>query len=42
MKIYDFRRKMSESITIYDTTLRDGNQAAGVGLSLSDKLKIAE
>jgi 2-isopropylmalate synthase len=33
---------MSESITIYDTTLRDGNQAAGVGLSLSDKLKIAE
>lgn len=33
---------MSESIKIYDTTLRDGNQAAGVGLSLSDKLKIAE
>lgn len=33
---------MSESIKVYDTTLRDGNQAAGVGLSLSDKLKIAE
>ena len=33
---------MSNKITIYDPTLRDGNQAAGVGLSLSDKLKIAE
>jgi 2-isopropylmalate synthase len=33
---------MNSKITIYDTTLRDGNQAAGVGLSLSDKLKIAE
>ena len=33
---------MTNKITIYDTTLRDGNQAAKVGLSLSDKLKIAE
>ena len=28
-------------ITIYDTTLRDGNQAEDVNLSLEDKLKIA-
>ncbi|MDR0303164.1 MAG: citramalate synthase [Chitinispirillales bacterium] len=33
---------MSKNLTIYDTTLRDGNQTAGVGLSLRDKLKIAE
>jgi 2-isopropylmalate synthase len=31
-----------ERIVIYDTTLRDGNQAIGVGLSLTDKLLIAE
>ncbi len=29
-------------LTIYDTTLRDGNQAIGIGLSLKDKLDIAE
>jgi len=29
-------------VTIYDTTLRDGNQAIGIGLSLNDKLHIAE
>lgn len=29
-------------ITIYDTTLRDGNQSVGIGLSLSDKLILAE
>ena len=29
-------------ITLYDTTLRDGNQALGISLSLSDKLRIAE
>jgi 2-isopropylmalate synthase len=29
-------------IFIYDTTLRDGNQAVGINLSLSDKLRIAE
>lgn len=29
-------------ISIYDTTLRDGNQALGISLSLSDKLRIAE
>ena len=33
---------MSANLIVYDTTLRDGNQAAGVGLSLTDKLKIAE
>lgn len=30
-----------QKITIYDTTLRDGNQAEDVNLSLEDKLKIA-
>jgi len=30
------------SLKIYDTTLRDGNQGIGVGLSLRDKLRIAE
>lgn len=34
--------KMGRKIAVYDTTLRDGNQMAGVGLSLSDKLKISE
>jgi 2-isopropylmalate synthase len=29
-------------LTIYDTTLRDGNQALGISLSLSDKLRIAQ
>ncbi len=29
-------------VTMYDTTLRDGNQAIGIGLSLSDKLDIAD
>jgi len=30
-----------KNITIYDTTLRDGNQAEDVNLSLEDKIKIA-
>lgn len=29
------------SVKIYDTTLRDGNQARGISLSLADKLRIA-
>ena len=29
-------------VALYDTTLRDGNQALGISLSLNDKLKIAE
>jgi len=29
-------------VSLYDTTLRDGNQALGMSLSLSDKLRIAE
>jgi 2-isopropylmalate synthase len=29
-------------VTLYDTTLRDGNQGLGVHLSLSDKLRITE
>jgi 2-isopropylmalate synthase len=31
-----------KAISIYDTTLRDGNQGVGINLSLSDKLRIAE
>jgi len=31
-----------KTIAVYDTTLRDGNQAVGINLSLSDKLRIAE
>ena len=30
-----------KDIIIYDTTLRDGNQAEDVNLSLEDKIKIA-
>ena len=30
-----------KNITVYDTTLRDGNQAEDVNLSLEDKIKIA-
>lgn len=33
---------MSDKLYIYDTTLRDGNQAPGINLSLQDKLKIAK
>jgi len=31
-----------KKVAVYDTTLRDGNQALGMSLSLHDKLKIAE
>jgi 2-isopropylmalate synthase len=32
----------NKKITLYDTTLRDGNQGLGIHLSLSDKLRITE
>ncbi|AWB44168.1 citramalate synthase [Paenibacillus sp. CAA11] len=32
---------MSQAITIFDTTLRDGTQGEGISLSADDKLKIA-
>jgi 2-isopropylmalate synthase len=32
---------MAERVVLYDTTLRDGTQQAGISLSLEDKLKIA-
>ena len=31
---------MSKLISLYDTTLRDGNQARGINLSLNDKIRI--
>lgn len=33
---------MSSEVKIYDTTLRDGNQARGLSFSLSDKLLVTE
>jgi 2-isopropylmalate synthase len=33
--------KTAKRLSIYDTTLRDGNQATGINLSLADKLAIA-
>lgn len=35
-------KKAVPQVAIYDTTLRDGNQALGMSLSLNDKLRIAE
>src|SRR5690554_4752065 len=32
---------MSNEVTIFDTTLRDGTQGEGISLSVEDKLKIA-
>ncbi len=34
--------KAGSKVLLYDTTLRDGNQALGISLSLNDKLRIAE
>ena len=34
--------RTAHKVSIYDTTLRDGNQALGISLSLSDKLQITE
>ena len=33
---------MTPDVEIYDTTLRDGTQGAGISLSVADKLRIAE
>src|SRR3954449_13162528 len=38
-----FRRTlMTKSISIFDTTLRDGTQGEGISLSAEDKIKIAQ
>jgi 2-isopropylmalate synthase len=36
------KTKSGQKVTLYDTTLRDGNQGLGIHLSLSDKLRITE
>lgn len=33
---------MSDAVTIFDTTLRDGTQGEGISLTVEDKLKIAQ
>ncbi len=33
---------VNKRVRIYDTTLRDGNQAVGIGFSLTDKVRIAK
>jgi Isopropylmalate/homocitrate/citramalate synthases len=33
--------KQEKFLSIYDTTLRDGNQARGINFSLNDKIRIA-
>lgn len=35
-------KKDKAAVSLYDTTLRDGNQALGISFSLSDKIRIAE
>ena len=35
-------RKNSESVVIFDTTLRDGEQSPGATMYLEDKLQVAE
>jgi 2-isopropylmalate synthase len=35
-------KKQNKKILIYDTTLRDGSQGAGISFSVDDKLKIAK
>ena len=36
------KTRSSQKVSLYDTTLRDGNQGLGIHLSLSDKLRITE
>jgi 2-isopropylmalate synthase len=36
------KKSAGKSITVYDTTLRDGSQALGISLSISDKLRLAQ
>jgi 2-isopropylmalate synthase len=41
--VLDFSSELKmKTISIYDTTLRDGTQAEGVSLSLLDKIHIAQ
>ena len=33
---------MTETVTIFDTTLRDGEQSPGCSMTMPEKLKVAE
>jgi 2-isopropylmalate synthase len=35
-------KKISKTLTLYDVTLRDGNQTPGVGFTLEDKLEVTQ
>ena len=35
-------KKNTETVKIFDTTLRDGEQSAGAGLTTAEKLQIAK
>src|SRR5438093_2512710 len=35
-----WKRDMARTVDLYDTTLRDGTQRAGISLSVDDKLKV--
>ncbi|MCI6930823.1 MAG: 2-isopropylmalate synthase, partial [Methanobrevibacter boviskoreani] len=41
-KMDDLYENMPEKITIFDTTLRDGEQSPGVALTVDEKIEIAE
>ena len=41
MEVKGAQEMSQEKVTIFDTTLRDGEQSAGIGLTTQEKLEIA-